>query len=263
MDDEFSLQFTTQELGYLGTLFQPPADDLSLGFDSAKAPMAQASLAGKNYLRPPTAEEGLAIDESVAALISVVGDPQLAAIAATFRGKTVEPEEWQLFAARGLIVDKREESSDTHILTACRTREVALARLVDFLGLEKQPAAHTESFHIAAEDMAQVPYVIAGDGPEDGAAFLREAGAPAKAAARLAAALDNPVRQSVLRTAVWVDGEPQEVGRLTLLEEVYGLWLIAPAEAGGDTLAVAPVTAVEAIDRVRELVFQVLPGGPA
>jgi hypothetical protein len=46
------------------------------------------------------------------------------------------------------------------------------------------------------------------------------------------------------------------------LEEVYGLWLIAPAEEDSNSLVVAPITAAEAIERVRELAFRVLPPEP-
>lgn len=270
MDDTFEIKLTTPEMVLIGSIMDlpnlpidepPPLDESA---PEALWVIAQNALSERGYIRLPFGEnEELALDQTVATMVSVLGYPQYGLEAQTFREKRVEPERVQWLGLGELLVEQAQDGSDTHILTACRTGEVALGRLLDFLGLKKQPPAHTESFRIAVEDMAQVPYIIAGDGQEDGAAFLRGAGAPAKAAARLAAALENPVRQSVLRVSAWPDGEPQEIGRLTLLEEVYGLWLITPDETDGDTLVVAPVTGVEAADRVRQLAFRVLPGEPA
>lgn len=268
MDETFEITLTTPELVLIGVLLELP--DLPIEEEPPESTpehywrTAQASLEAKDYIRLPSGEdEAMTLDQTVATMVGALGYPQHSLEIRTFREKQVEPERAQLFGLGELIVEQTQARPDTHTLTACRTRDVALARVVDFLGLAQQPAAHTESFRIAAADMAELPYLIAGNGPEDGAVFLREAGAPARAADRLAAAFDNPVRESVVRAAVWIDGEPREVGRLTLLEEIYGLWLIAPAEEGGDTLVVAPVTAVAAIDRIRDLVFQILPLGPA
>lgn len=258
MSDEFALEFTTQELKFLGSLFRSGDEARDWGDENTSSGPAQASLAVKNYIRPATNVEELVLDTSVAALISVMGDPQSAVLVSSFHGRAVEPEQLRLCAARGLIVDQRDDDNN-HTLTAIRTRDVALQRLLAFVGLKEQPAAHTESFRLAADEMAKLPYVIAGGGAQDGESFLREAGAPAQAAARLAAALDSPVRQSNVRAAVWRGGEPREVGRLTLLEEVYGLWLIAPVE--GDQVAIIPVSADAAAGHIRELAFRVLPVG--
>jgi len=258
MNNEFALQFTTQELQFLESLFRRAGDVSERPSDDLKHQAAQASLAEKNYLRPATIDEELILDTSVAALISVVGDPQSAVTVSTLREKAVEPEKRRLCVARGLIVDYHD--GHVHTLTALRTREVALQRLLDFLRLRQQPAAHTESFRIAAEDMTQVPYIIAGNGSEDGVVFLQEKGAPEKAALRLARALDNPVQQSLIQAIIWNDGQPTEVGRLMLLEEVYGLWLMAPTAEDSTVLEVIPYSAEAAVVRIRELASSVLPG---
>lgn len=267
MDETFTIELTIPELVYIGSALNLPGlsidDDWVLEDETEFESLllsAQNTLDAKGYIRLPSEDDApLALDQTVATMVSVLGYPQYGLDARCFREKRVEPEQMRLFGAGELIVEEGRDADETHTLTACRTRVVALERLVAFLGLAKQPPAHTESFRVAAADMAEVPYIIAGNGPENGAAFLRDKGVPPKAAARLAAALDNPVRQSAVRAYLWEDGEPREVGRLTLLEEVYGLWLIAPAEDDEDALTIAPVSAAGAVDRLRDLAFGVLP----
>jgi hypothetical protein len=268
MTDVIDLYFTVAELNFLGRLFQPPVelvDDLKPANQETQVTTwkrAEASLARKNFIRPASTDEEMTLDVTVAAMVSVLGDPQFALAVSTLREQAVEPKTWQLCTARGLIVDRHEDPAGTHTLTACRTREVAVSRVLDFLGLNKQPAAHTESFRILAEDLVQVPYIIAGNGHEDGASFLRGKGVPDTSAARLAFALGHPAQQSMVQAVAWQDGQPREIGRLTLLEEVYGLWLITPAEEDNANLVVTPITAAEAIERVRQLAFRVLPPEP-
>jgi len=269
MDDIFEIKLTTPEMIFIGSLLKAPSlpVDYSLPEDESELETvwrnAYSSLAHKDYVRlSPPMETDLTLDQTVAAIVGVLGYPQSGLEVNKFHQKQVVPEQSRLSRLGELIVEQTSGPADTHTLTACRTRDVALARLLAFLGLKEQPPAHTQSFHITAGDMAQLPYIIAGNGPEDGAAFLREKGAPPGAATHLAAALDNPVRQSVIRAAVWRDGEPREVGRLTLLEEIYGLWLFAPTVEDGDMLAVTPLDAAEAADRIRDLTFQVMPPEP-
>lgn len=270
MGDTFSIALTMPELAFLGSALRLPGLNVESEWGIADEEeamnllrVAQRELGARDYIRLPDADDGpMAVDQTVAAIVSVLGLPQYGVEMQSFREKRVEPERTRFLGVGELIVEQTSGPADTHTLTACRTRDVALARLLAFLGLKEQPPAHTQSFHITAGDMAQLPYIIAGNGPEDGAAFLREKGAPPGAATHLAAALDNPVRQSVIRAAVWRDGEPREVGRLTLLEEIYGLWLFAPTVEDGDMLAVTPLDAAEAADRIRDLTFQVMPPEP-
>lgn len=267
MDDIFKIKLTSQEIIYFGAALQLPGlnieDDWQVPDEAEFEKIihtAGKSLEAKHYISLPAGDdEVLTLDQTVAAMVSTLGMPQYGLIVHTFRERQVEPERVRYFGVGELIVEQSRDGDDLYTLTACRTRDVALQRLLVFVGLTNQPPAHTQSFRIAAADMAQVPYIIAGNGPEDGAAFLREAGTPAKAAARLAAALENPIRQSVIRAVVWIDGEPQEAGRLTLLEEVYGLWLIVPVGGSDEELLIAPVTHLEAADAIRELALRVMP----
>lgn len=267
MDNTFAIELTDPELFYFGAVLELP-DSLNLGAawegaDEAALQKlfrdAQQSLATKSFISLPTDdEEPLALDQTVAAMVSVLGYPQAGVLAHSFREKQLEPEQVQLFGLGEMIVELAQSAAEAHVLTACRTGDVAATRLTDFLGLKDQPAPPGEAFQIAAEDLAQVPYIIAGDGPEDAATFLRDKGASARAADRLARALDNPVRQSLIQAVAYEDGEQHEGDRITLLEEVYGLWLIDPSEEGADLLTIAPVTAGEAADRVRRLALRAL-----
>lgn len=267
-EDTFAIQLTTPELIYFGRVLSlpglPPEDDPAAPNEAALVAAAE-SLSARDFIRLPDGSDasGLSLDQTVAAMVAVFGLPQFGLEVQTFVGEQVEPELMQFAGLEGLVVEQARGEGDTYTLTACRTREVALRRLLAFVGLKKQPPAHNESFRLAAEDMAQVPYLIAGGGAEDGAAFLREKGVSKKSANRLAAALENPVRQSMISAAVWLDGEPREIGRLTLLEELYGLWLIAPAGGDGQELLVSPVGHVEAAEAIRELAFQIMPSNEA
>lgn len=271
MDNTFTIEMTEPELIYFGNLLElpglVPSDEWqTLDEDAIEALMlrAQESLAEKNFIRLTTGEDGsLVVDQTIAALVSVLGYPQYGFAAQSFREKRIEPEQLKLFGLGNLLVELRQGADDNHTLTACRTPEVAIERLFDFLGLREQPAAHDESFCISAGDMAQVPFIIAGNGAEDAAVFLRDNGVPKKAANRLACAMGNPVRQSLVQTATWIDGELQEAPRLTLLEEVYGLWLIVPTGDDGNMLDVMPSTAAEAVAQIRELVFAIIPSEAA
>ena len=266
MSDTYEITLTTPEMVLIGSLLdlpglpieeEPPKDEAAL---EALWPAAQASLARKSYVHLPTPEVAdFTLDRTVAMMVAALGLPQYDLMVQTFRGRQVEPERVNYFGVGELIVEQARDGDDAYTLTAIRTPDVALERLLAFVGLTNQPPAHTESFRIAAADMAQLPYVIAGGGAQDGEAFLREAGAAANAAAHLAAALDNPVRQSVIRAVVRAGDELREVGRLTLLEEVYGLWLIAPDGANDEELIVAPATHLEAAGAIRELAYRVIP----
>jgi len=264
MDDTFEIALTTPELMLIGALLELAELPIEEGSPESTPEdyrqVAREKLEIKSYIRA-SAEDGetLALDQTVAMMVAALGLPQYGLMAHTFRERQVEPKQVSYFGVGALIVEQARNGERTHILTALRTPDVALQRLSAFLGLTNQPPAQSDSFRIAAADMAQVPYVIAGGGAQDGELFLREAGAPAKAAARLAAALDNPVRQSVIRAVLRVGDGLQEIGRLTLLEEVYGLWLIAPNGANDEELIVAPVTRLEASDAIRELAYRVIP----
>jgi hypothetical protein len=265
MDDTFVLQFTSSELSFLGSAikagpdFQGTASMDDHDSRAAEWRAAQTSLGEKGIVRQTTSETEIILDTTAAAMVSVLGFPDSALSVSTMREKAVEPETWQLCISQGLIVDQHKESVENHILTAYRTYDFAIERLLGFLDLKQQATAYIESFSIATEVMAQLPYIIAGNGREDGATFLLDKGVPEQAASRLAAALDNPVQQSLIQAVIWIDGEPQEVGHLTLLEEVYGLWMILPSEEDDTILEIATCTAKEASERIRALAYQVLP----
>ncbi len=270
MDDIFAIQLAESELRYLRSLLGLPGLDgdertptNSAASEKARR-SAQESLAAKHYLRLPATTGGrVALDQAVAALLSVATFPQRGLVARVLREKSAEADELQVLESGQLLVEVRQGATGATKLTACRTAEVALRRLLDSAGLKKQPAAHQNAFRIAAVDLGQASRIIAGNGPEDGAAFLEERGVPAKAARRFAAALANPVRQCLLQAVVWEDGQPQELGRLTLIEEAYGLWLAGPIEENDGVLEVTPVAAATAAKRLRQLAQRVLSLEPA
>jgi len=266
MEDIFTIQLTVPELRYLCSLLGLPGldgederqtENLSASEKSTRS--AQASLAARHYLRPPAAVGGtVALDQTVAALLTVAALPQQGLTARVLHGNAVETEDLQLLVAGELLVEVRQGATSAYSLTVCRTREVAIERVIDFVGLKKQPAAHEGGFHIAAADMGQASYIIAGNGLEDGATFLQGKGVPDKAAVQFAAALANPVRQCLIEAVAWEGGQPRLMNRLTLVEGAYGLWMAGPLEQGDDLLEVTPVTATAAAARLHQITQRVL-----
>lgn len=270
MDETFTIELSRAERHYLHSLigWPTPSPDVSeLAADSPRSQTvlraAAEALAARHYVRlPDQVGSTIAVDQTVAALLAVASFPEHGLVARAVRDQRARAEELQLLSSGGLLVEVRQGEDGAYTLTACRTQGVALGRLLSFLGVRKQPAAHDQSFRIAADDMEQLPYIIAGSGAEDGGAFLQAKGVPAIAATRFATALANPAAQSLVQALVWEDGQPRETVRLALVEEAFGLWVASPSESTKGVLEIVPASAAEVAERLRLMATHILPPEP-
>jgi hypothetical protein len=262
-ENTFAIELTEPELAYIANLLWMPHIGGQWSPEDAQKAEAQlqaaaGTLADKGYLRPSlNGDTETTLDEIVAMMMLVLGYPQFGLSLESFRHQEMEPQETRLFGLGDLFIEQTRGADGRHILTACRSPAVARERVLAALGLANQPPAHTSSFEIDAERMAQLPLLIAGGGLDDAIIALREQGAPAPFAARFVAALDNPVRQSLIE-AIGSEGERQQIAdRFTLLEDLNGLWLIAPSKEE-DQLRIQPVAAKSVAERLRGLIVSSL-----
>jgi hypothetical protein len=215
---------------------------------------ARETLQERSYVKAADPEE-LVIDLTVAGLVGALAHAQSTLILRRLRETDIEAEVRHICFASGLMVEHAERS-ERHVFTAVRDKDILLQRLESFIGIKTQPAPFAKSWNLVESVMQDVPYIVAGDGIETAVAFLVEEGVPKEFARAFVDALDHPLCQTTLQAVRWKNHIGQVVDSLTIIEDVYGLWILYPKERETEesVINVVPCAADGAMNKVVEIV---------
>lgn len=198
------------------------------------------------------------LDMTVAGIVGALGFAKVALFVNLFREQDTEPQVRRYFSAEGLLVEQATGGAGEVTLTALRDLKTLGERLNECLGLKDQAAPRKGTFHCDATAFADIPYILAGDGDDAAIAQLERLGADDRFAADLIGAMANPLWQATLQV-VTLDAERPEgvrvVDQLTILEGIYGLWLIHTVpQKGQNVLEVRPCSAAYVRKRLDDMV---------
>lgn len=218
---------------------------------------ARDSLLKRGWIEAQSSNN-VTLDMTVAGIVGALGFAKVALFANLFKEQDTEPQIQRYFSAEGLLVEQAADATDEVTLTALRDLKTLEKRLNEYLGLKDQAAPRKGTFQCDAAAFADIPYILAGDGDGAAVAQLEQLGADSRFAANLVGAMANPLWQATLQV-VTLDSEQPEgvrvVDQLTVLEGIYGLWLIHTVpQKGQNVLEVKPCSAAQVRERLGDMV---------
>ncbi len=266
MDSIFAIDLKAEELSFVATTLKiglptgvVPGPLLDAGESGEKRAQLLQALAARHYLQVQS-DGAPVLDMTVAALVGSLAYAETVLTASTWTEGTAQPKVRRLYVAHGLLVEHEQDAEGRHTLTAVRDAETEGERLTGWLGLKKQPAAAREGFSLPEAVLTQARYLLAGDSESACQSALEQAGASTMLAMDFTQALAHPMRQSVVEIQQIEGRKIRRIGRLMLIEGLYGLWLIRLQGLEGEALAeVIPCPAAEVCKAVMTLVQTAVP----
>lgn len=202
-------------------------------------------------------DDNVVIDITVAAMVGALGFAKTALFVETFQEHAFSPQVIRYFSVEGLLIEQSASDNGEIVLTALRNVQILHKRLQEHLDLKGEGVSGKGTFKCGAALFADVPYTLAGDGESAALAQLIDLGADARFAADFISAMNAPIRQSTLELVVLDAQQPDGVrlvGRLNLIEGVYGLWVLRSyLEEERPFLEIMPAAAEEAKGFVGDL----------
>jgi hypothetical protein len=264
LENSFALTLTPSEVEWVLYQLQAPTTRLypfPFGDESADKvhqllDAARDSLLERGWIETQP-DNKVVLDMTVAGMVGALGFAQTALFVNLFRERDTKPQTRRYFSAEGLLVEQSVSTVGEIVLTALRDPETLNERLGEQLGLKSQTAPSKGTFRCDSTAFADIPYNLAGDGDSAAINQLVGLGAEERFAADLVCAMFTPLWQATLQV---ITLDPQQSGgvrivdQMTIIEGIYGLWLIHAVQHKDQTvLEVLPCNAARAKERLSDM----------
>lgn len=217
---------------------------------------AFSSLKSRDWILSDSSDKVI-LDVTIAGLVGVLGFSKTALAMDLFHEQSTNGQTICYFSAEGLIVEQTPTDNEEIALTALRDLDTLRTRIHEHLGLQDQQAPREGVFQCLEGVFADIPYTLAGDGKSAAVMQLVQLGAEERFANDLVSAMASPLQQATLQV-VRLDPEHPDgvriIGKLTLIEGLYGLWmLVSRLEENNPTIEIIPCDAEQAKKSIDEL----------
>ena len=251
--DVFAIRLTEQELAYVldilrGRVQSTHETQAASGPGLVEEPQeARNALEARRFLE--IRDGSVVLDETVAAMVSMTIKAGTQFSITHFQSGESNPRQLDLFAGHGLVVEQTRHvgSASAIELAALASCPALIPRILSFLQIAGRKVIGGSRCRLVEQEWTELPYLLADGDVKAGIDFLLQRNVDKKTATRLATALAHPQRLSHMQHFDRRQSGTRTISHLTVIEDVYGYWLVHPIATGGHRFVKAQAVDAEAV----------------